>query len=163
MEIRIGSIEELKSLWENDNSPTQRYFIKGIEKGNIEFWTVEDEEEKLLVGELYIFWNSEDKDEADGEVRAYLCAFRIQEDYRGRGLGSELMKRVLEKIRERGFHEATIGVDNDVERLKEMYRTWGFSKLIKLKTVDEHCFDINNDPVHCEIPYGVYLKRLENL
>lgn len=161
MIIRIGSIEDLKSLWENDSSPTQRYFVNGIEEGNIEFWTVEDEEEKILVGELYIFWNSEDKDEADGEIRAYLCAFRIQEDYRGRGLGSKLMKRVLERIRECGFHEATIGVDNDdAYRLSKMYKALGFSELVKFKDVDEHCFDINNKSIHCEVPYALYLNRL---
>ncbi len=161
MIIRIGSIEDLKSLWRNDNSPTQRYFVNGIEEGNIEFWTVEDEEEKLLVGELYIFWNSEDKDEANGEDRAYICAFRIKEEYRGRGLGSKLMQRVLERVSGRGFQEATIGVDNDdAHRLSKMYKAWGFSELIKFKDIDEHYFDINNKPTHCEVPYVLYLNKL---
>jgi hypothetical protein len=40
-----------------------------------------------LIGELYIFWDLEDKDEANGKERAYLSAFRIEEELRGLGLG----------------------------------------------------------------------------
>jgi hypothetical protein len=43
MLIRIGSKDEMIRLWGNSNSPTQIYFIDGIEKGNIEFWTIENE------------------------------------------------------------------------------------------------------------------------
>lgn len=70
--FRIGTISELRTLWGNNNLPTQNYFIKGISEGNIEFWTVEDENSNRSIGELYIIWNSEDKDEADRESRAYL-------------------------------------------------------------------------------------------
>jgi ribosomal protein S18 acetylase RimI-like enzyme len=164
MIVRIGSIEELKLLWENNNSPTQRYFINGIEKGDIEFWIVEDEENRRLVGELYIFWDSEDKDEANGKDRAYLCAFRINEDYRGRGLGSKLMKGVLERVVEKGFHEITIGVDNnDADRLSQMYKSWGFSQIIKCANIDYHFLDINNQPMYYKIPYALYLNRLDNV
>lgn len=78
MMIRTGSLNELKALWKNE-SPTKAYFINEIEKNSIEFWTIENEKDSSLIGELYIFWNSEDKkDEANGKDRAYLCAFRVE-------------------------------------------------------------------------------------
>lgn len=161
MIIRIGSKDEVKQLWGNSNLPTKTYFIDGIEKGNIEFWTIENNKDRLLIGELYIFWNSEDSDEANGKDRAYLCAFRINEEFRGLGLGKKLMQRVLQRVKERGFIEATIGVDNDdAERLGLMYKAWGFSELIKFQSIDNHCIDKNNNPITYEIPYALYLNKI---
>lgn len=161
MLIRIGSKEELKHLWGNNNLPTKTYFIDGIEKGNIEFWTIENEIDRSLIGELYIFWDSQDKDEANGKERAYLCAFRVDKEFQGRGLGKMLMQRVLRRVIERGFSEVTIGVDNDeAERLTYMYKAWGFSKLVKLQNIDYHYIDKNNNPTHYETPYALYLNKL---
>lgn len=162
MLIRIGSVDELKLLWGNNNSPTQNYFIEGIKKGNIEFWTIENHKTNRLIGELYIFWDSEDKDEANGKDRAYLCAFRTDEEFRGLGLGKALMKRVLQRILENGFCEATIGADNDnADRLSQMYRSWGFSELVKLQNIDNHYIDINNDATYYDVPYALYLNKLK--
>ena len=161
MLIRIGSKDELKHLWGHSNLPTQTYFIDGIEKGNIEFWTIENEIDSSLIGELYIFGDSEDKDEANGKERAYLCAFRVDKEFQGRGLGKMLMQRVLRRVMERGFSEVTIGADNDdAERLTCMYKSWGFSELIKLQNTDYHYIDKNNNPTHYEIPYALYLSKL---
>lgn len=159
--IRIGSKEELMHLWGKSNSPTEMYFTHGIETGNIEFWTIEDELSNSLLGELYIFWDSEDKDEANGKDRAYLCAFRVKKELQGRGLGKKLMQRVLCRVRERGFREATIGADNDdAERLTCMYKSWGFSELIKLQNTDYHYLDKNNNPTYYEVPYALYVNKL---
>lgn len=161
MLIRLGSVDELRLLWGDNNLPTKNYFIDGIEKKNIEFWTIENEKDSSLIGELYIFWDSEDKDEANGKDRAYLCAFRIKEEFSGQGLGKKLMERVLERISEMDFSEATIGADNnDAERLTNMYKSWGFSELIKLQDVDHHYIDGNNNPTYYETPYPLYLKKL---
>lgn len=161
MVIRIGSIEEMKRLWGNSDSPTEMYFIDGIKKENIEFWTVEDELTNSLIGELYIFWNSEDKDEANGIDRAYLCAFRIEKEFQGHGLGKKLMNRVLCRVKERGYSEATIGADNDdAERLTCMYKSWGFTNLIKLQNIDHHYLDKDSNPKYYENPYALYLNKI---
>ncbi|MTI48103.1 MAG: GNAT family N-acetyltransferase [Firmicutes bacterium] len=162
MNIRIATVDEMKELWEYSGSPTYNYFVDGIYDENIEFWTVEDTKENQLIGELYIFWNSEDPDEADGVKRAYLCAFRIQEEYQGRGLASKLMKVVLNRVKSKGFFEVTIGVDNDnYEKLKSIYNSWGFSELIKKQHYDYHYLDSNNYPVYFDEPSDLYLNRLD--
>ena len=160
MLIRQASKEEMKNLW-GISSPTEMYFADGIESGNIEFWTVENEEDSSLIGELYIFWNSEDVDEADGRYRAYLCAFRVENEFQGRGIGKRLMQKVLQRVKEKGFREATIGADNDnADKLTRMYNSWGFSELVKLQHTDYHYLDKNSSPVYYEVPYGLYLKKL---
>lgn len=160
MLIRTGSLEELKRLWKND-TPTKEYFIEGIKKENIEFWTIENETDSSLIGELYIFWDSEDKDEANGRDRAYLSAFRVEKNFRGLGLGKKLMEKVLQRIKEKGFKKVTIAADNDdAERLIAMYKSWGFTELIKLQNCDYHYIDNSNKPTYYEIPFGLYLNRL---
>ncbi|MTI71997.1 MAG: GNAT family N-acetyltransferase [Firmicutes bacterium] len=161
MDIRIASVDEMKKLWEYSDSPTYNYFVDGIKKGDIEFWAIENKEENRLIGELYIFWNSEDSDEADGVKRAYLCAFRIEENFRGCGLASKLMRTVLDRIKKKGFSEVTIGVDNDnYEKLKGMYNSWGFNEFIKKQHYDYHYLDSNNNPVYFEEATDLYLNKL---
>lgn len=163
MIFRIGSKEDLDKLWGKNSSHTKAYFIEGMRNGNIEFWTIENEFDNSLVGELYIFWNSEDKDEANGTDRAYLCAFRVEKNFQGLGLGKPLMQTVLRRVKERGFREVTIGADNDnAERLTRMYKSWGFSELIKLQNTDHHYLDDNYKPTYYEVPYALYLNRLND-
>lgn len=139
----------------------QSISFRGIENGNIEFWTVQNEEDESVVGELYIFWDSEDKDEANGKNRTYLCAFRIDRGFRGEGLGSKLMKKVLERAKEKGFDEVTIGVDEDDKvRLSAIYKSWGFTDLVKMQHYDYHYRDENNKPAYYEEGYEVYLREV---
>lgn len=160
MIVRIASVEEMKKLWGYSESPTYNYFVDGMEKCNIEFWTIEEIKTNKLIGELYIFWDSEDKDEANGYERAYLCAFRVEADYQGRGLGSKLMNRVFERLEEKLVKEVTIGIDNDeYEKLSAMYEGWGFTKLVKYKNVDIHSFDRKGNVEYCQEPYKLMMKE----
>ncbi len=159
MKIRRGSVSELESLWDYSCSNTYHYFIEGMKSETIEFWTIEHASNQLI-GELYIFWDSEDKDEADGFKRAYLCALRIHKDYQGNGLSSKLMKTVLKRICEKGFSEVSIGIDNDdYEKLYSIYNAWGFNEFIKKQTCDYHYLDKNNKPVVYEKPIELYLRK----
>lgn len=161
MQVCIATVDEMKKLWAYSGSPTYNYFVDGINNGNIEFWAIKNIEDNKLIGELYIFWNSEDPDEADGVNRAYLCALRIDKQFRGRGLSSKLMKSVLARVKEKGFSEVTIGVDNDnYEKLKQMYNSWGFNEMIKQQYYDYHYLDSNSKPVYFEEPCDLYLNRL---
>jgi ribosomal protein S18 acetylase RimI-like enzyme len=161
MRVRRGTTDEMKALWNHSHSPTYEYFVQGLNRENIEFWTLEDQKENKLVGELYIFYKSQDLDEANGTSRAYLCAFRIQKSHQGLGLGSKLMNQVFERIKEKGFSEVTIGIDNDnYDRLKKMYGGWGFTELIKSQHYDYHYLDSNHQPVYYEKTSDLFLKKL---
>ena len=132
MEIRMASAMEMLTLWGYKDvgsaSPTAKYFYKNICSGNAVFWTVDMD--GRLIAELYVFFDMpSDKDFADGMSRAYLCAFRVQAAYRGRGIGTKLMDAVLYDLRCRGFGYATIGVD-DVSN-ERLYRSMGFTQTVK--------------------------------
>ena len=133
MTIRKSNSAALLSLWEYNSieeaSPTARFFCHNIDSGNADFWAVYDGDE--IIGELYAFKNMEDKDFANGTDTAYLCAFRIEKEYRGKGHGSSLMNTVLEDLKTLGFTRVTIGVGMDEEDNISMYRHMGFTTKIK--------------------------------
>ena len=101
MTIRTATKEEMMLLWEYPDlktaSPTARFFFENISSGNAVFWTIEKDSE--LIGELFVFKKLSDRDFADGASTAYLCAFRIREDHRGKGIGSLLLKHVLAVVK----------------------------------------------------------------
>lgn len=133
MEIRKATEKEMLSLWGYETMdsapPTALFFAQNISSGNAEFWALDDDGQ--MIGELYVFWQLSDKDFADGESRAYLCAFRIKSEYRGKGYGGFLLKEVLEYIKNKGIQIATIGVDETEERNIRMYHRFGFTNKIK--------------------------------
>ena len=116
-------------------SPTAEFFAENIDSGNIEFWTAQTPEGRLL-GELYLVRALEDTDFADGKTRCYLCAFRTVKAYRGQGIGSRLMETVLERAKALGFSEVTIGVDEQEEQNVRLYRRFGFTKKVKQARFD---------------------------
>ena len=148
MLIRKASGEEMLALWgytdASATSSTAKYFYNNIEKGNAVFWTVEHEDE--LIGELYVFYDLEDKDFAGGKNTAYLCAFRIREDYRGNGIGTKLLCKVLSVLKAAGFKRATIGVTPDEERNLKLYRNQGFTTKVKECYFDPCAMDDDMKP-----------------
>ena len=143
MEIINATERDMLDLWGYSNmdsvSPTALFFAQHIASGNAEFWALNDNGQ--IIGELYIFWELGDKDFADGKNRAYLCAFRIKQEYRRKGYGSFLLKGVLEYIKNKGIALVTIGVDKTDEQNSRMYHRFGFTDKIK------ECFQ---DPCHVD-------------
>jgi phosphoglycerol transferase MdoB-like AlkP superfamily enzyme len=71
------------------------------------------------------------------------------------------MKAVFDRLRQQGFSEVTIGIDNDnYDKLKNMYNRWGFTELVKSQHYDYHDLDSNHQPVYYEKPSDLFLKRL---
>ena len=62
---------------------------------------------------------------------AYLCAFRTAEAYRGQGYFSKLLDFLLNDLRLRGYARATLGVEPDEEKNRQIYRHFGFTEWIK--------------------------------
>lgn len=74
--------------------------------------------------------NSED---LINEETVYLLAFRTMPDYRDKGYFSKLFKFMINDLKEKGYKYATIGVEPDELRNKEIYKHYGFTEHIKTK------------------------------
>lgn len=77
-------------------------------------------------------WNniSNDNRFAKKGKRAYLYAFRIHQKYQGKGLGNFLIENVLATLKENGYNEFTVGVEDSNARARYMYKKHGFTEPI---------------------------------
>ena len=61
----------------------------------------------------------------------YLLAFRTLPEYRNKGYFSKLFKFMINDLISRGYEYATIGVEPDEIRNKEIYKHYGFTEHLK--------------------------------
>ena len=162
MRIRRATGGEMLALWGyrayDTASPTARFFYDQITAGNAVFWALDREGE--LVGELYAFFELDDRDCADGHNTAYLCAFRVEKEFRGRGHGSRLMETALAELKEMGFRRATIGVERDEPQNIRLYRRFGFCTKVKDCRYDPCGMDENMTPRNEDTAWWLLRKDL---
>jgi ribosomal protein S18 acetylase RimI-like enzyme len=139
MILRQATSDEMLALW--FKFYTSDFFSDQIQKGNAEFWAIEYH--SRLIGELYLFKCLDDHDFADGNTTAYLYGFQIEEIMRGKGLGTMLMNRVLERLCELKFNYVTLGVEKNHEANIQLYTRMGFTE--KIKTVSENPCDVDEN------------------
>lgn len=84
----------------------------------------------ILIGELRIKYESDDKNYTLPGKRVYLYAFRIREGYRNRGYGTYFLKKVLQILAENNYSEFTVGVEDDNSVAIHIYQKLGFNKLL---------------------------------
>ena len=159
---RKATSDELLKLWDYEDidsaSPTARFFCQNISSGNAVFWTLDDNGK--LIGELYTFYDLDDRDFADGKSTAYLCAFRVRKDHRGSHLGTLLMNTALNDLKNHGFIKATIGVSSDEPHNIEMYRHYGFTEKIRDCNYDPCAMDENMMPEYDEQGWWLLARDL---
>ncbi len=97
---------------------------RNIQNGIVDIFALFDDNK--LIGELHVKYDNEDKNFAEKGKRAYLFAFRVHKDYQGKGLGSYLLEAVIDELTNSGYHELTVGVEDDNTRARYMYEKYGF-------------------------------------
>ncbi len=103
----------------------------------------------VVIGELRVMYAHKEKRFSVKGKRAYLYAFRVREDCRGKGFGKKLMEYVLGILKENGYSEFTIGVEDDNKTAFDMYKAFGFDTLIS-REKEEYQGDF--------FEYNLYLK-----
>ena len=104
----------------------------------------------VLIGELHVMYECDDENYAIRGRRAYMFAFRVREDFQNKGYGTYLLKTVLAVLRENGYFEFTVGVEDGNFRAIHMYQALGFNELL-LRKQEEYQGDAYE--------YNLYLKR----
>lgn len=101
---------------------------RDIENGVIDIFALFERDK--IIGELRVKYISDDNRFAEKDKRVYLYAFRIHENYQGKGLGSYLLENVLTILKENGYSEFTVGVEDNNARARYMYKKYGFTEPI---------------------------------
>lgn len=151
MIIRPIAISELPILIQlfdyNDPAEMIEQNERDINNGNIDIFVMFNNDRPI--GELHAAYESDDDRAVKGK-RAYLFAFRIHEDYQGRGYGKRLLQSVIDTLTEQGYYEFTVGVEDENDRARHIYESFGFTELIARKYEE---YQGNG------YEYGLYLKR----
>lgn len=82
-------------------------------------------------------------------LRAYLYAFTINKEYRGKGYGKLLLESVLHQLETEGYREFTIAAGVENHRAIHIYSSFGFNKVLLSRTES-----LNGK----EYSYALYLK-----
>ena len=119
-----------------------------IQNGIIDIFVLYDK--GVLIGELHVMYECDDENYAIRGRRAYMFAFRVREDFQNKGYGTYLIKTVLSVLKENGYCEFTVGVEDDNFRAIHMYQALGFNDFL-LRKQEEYQGDAYE--------YNLYLKR----
>ena len=85
----------------------------------------------ILVGELRVKYSDYDSEVAVEGTRAYLYALRTHRAYRRRGFATYLTQSVISLLREDGYFEFTIGVEENNTPACKLYSKLGFDCCLK--------------------------------
>ena len=122
--------------------------LKEFENNEIDVYALEENEK--FIGEITVNYISHDLEtETIPNIRVYFEAYRIDKKYQGKGLGQKLIEYVINDLKEIGYTEFTIGVEEDNEKAKHIYFKYGFTQAIDYGKGDEF------DPTE----YTLYLKK----
>ena len=104
MIIRPITPPELPILTElfdyNDSAEMIKQNEQDMNNGTIDIFVMFDNDRPI--GELHVAYESDDERAVKGK-KAYLFAFRIHEDYQGRGYGKQLLQSVIDTLAEQGY------------------------------------------------------------
>lgn len=100
-----------------------------------------------FIGEGALVKDTGDSDYTIENQRIYVSRMIVKKEYRNQGIGSKILEFLIDKAREWGYCEMTIGVDKDNINALHLYRKYGFDKVL---------FD------GCD-EYGEYLKLMKRI
>ena len=147
--IAVHDLYHLTELFEYNNVDQMiAECTHDIQSGRIDIFVLYKND--VLIGELHVMYESDDENFAIRGRRAYLFAFRVRKEYQNKGYGTRLLKTVLTRLKEDGYYEFTVGVEDDNSRAIHMYQTQGFTELL-LRKQEEYQGD--------SYEYNLYLKR----
>ncbi len=141
---KIANIKELEALWDRnvaEHPGDNRWVLwrtnalNNARSGKSRVYITLDGDK--IIGEMSAMFYNDDPNLANGVDRVYLEAFRIKEEYRGKGVFSSLHKFAEQDLIDMGYTCATLGVEPEEEYNIAIYNHWGYNKFIK-STVEQY-------------------------
>ncbi len=143
MEYRIATIQDLEIIWNNNIAKhpdderwvrwKKQYIEDNLNGRSITFVVVND---NTPIGEITMVISNEHKDVVelpqlcDGTSTVYMCAFRIEKEYEGKGYISKLVKYAETYAKNMGRKYAIIGVNAANIRNMQIYFHFGYTNFL---------------------------------
>lgn len=126
--LEVKDYNKCSNIWNMKSQPLAETWRKEIETGNRIVFVYKINGE--FIGEGALVLDTGDSDYTIPEKRVYVSRMIVKKEYQNRGIGSEILTFLIEKAKEMGFFEMTIGVDKDNVNALHLYRKYGFTEVL---------------------------------
>jgi len=127
--IRQITKSDLPALeWDGEYTKYRRMYASLYREthiGRVIMWVIENPSREII-GQAFVMLYSSERETADGKDRAYVFAFRVKLDWRGKGIGQHLMSFVEGDLRKRGFKLVTLNVAKENSGAIRLYERLGY-------------------------------------
>ena len=124
--IDVSQFDKCSNIWNLKNSPYTDQFRNELSIGNRETY-VFGIGDKFIAEASFVFSHKE-KGYTSPNKRIYLSRIIVKKEYRNIGLGKMMLNFMVERAREMGYSEITIGVDCDNHSALHIYKKAGFKR-----------------------------------
>ena len=126
--LKLEDYHKCSNIWNMKAQPLADKWRGEIADGNRLVFVYKINGE--FIGEGALVLDTDDPDYTISGQRVYVSRMIVKKEYRGRGIGSEILEFLINKATEMGFSEMTIGVDKDNENALHLYRKYGFTEVL---------------------------------
>lgn len=126
--LQLEDYHKCSNIWNINAQPLAEKWRSEIESGNRMVFVYKINGE--FTGEGALVFDTGDPDYTIPGRRVYVSRMIVKKEYRKRGIGSEILTFLIEKSKEMGFSEMTIGVDKDNVAALNLYKKFGFTTVL---------------------------------
>lgn len=133
--LKPEDYHKCSNIWNMKTQPLAETWRAEIASGNrlVYIYKINGE----FIGEGALVLDTSDPDYTVSGKRVYVSRMIVKKDYRNRGIGSEILRFLIDKAKAMGYSEMTIGVDKDNTNALHLYRKFGFTEVL-FDGVDEN-------------------------
>ncbi len=126
--LAIEEYHKCANIWNMNAQPHAEKWKEEIATGNrlVFIYKINGE----FIGEGALVLHTDDPDYTIPDKRVYVSRMIVKKEYRNRGIGSEILAFLINKAKEMGFSEITLGVDKTNENALHLYRKHGFTEVL---------------------------------
>ncbi len=126
--LELNDYNKCSNIWNMKSQPLAEKWREEIASGNRLVFVYKINGE--FIGEGALVSDTGDPDYTIPNQRVYVSRMIVKKEYRNRGIGSEILKFLIDKAKNMGYSEMTIGVDKDNVNALHMYRKFGFTEVL---------------------------------
>ena len=126
--ITADEVDKLNHLYYESNELIEKRKEKILNKYE-DIFVLEDNGK--IIGEVTIVYKGYDDIVVSDNIRVNMEAFRILSEYQNNGRGQHLINEVIKALKEEGYKEITIGVEDHNEIAKHVYTKLGFTNFLR--------------------------------
>lgn len=126
--LSLEEYHRCSNIWNMKAQPLADVWREEIKSGNRLVFVYKSKGE--FIGEGALVLDTGDPDYTIAGKRVYVSRMIVKKEYRNKGIGGVILTFLIEKAKEMGFEEMTIGVDKDNENALHLYRKFGFTEVL---------------------------------